>query len=73
MIKLAMIRIHNNIRNMRSQMVLQVHDELIFDVHKSELSELKQIVKEGMEKAVKLKVPVVVDMGVGESWFGAKS
>ncbi len=73
MIKLAMIRIHTKTQSFQSKMVLQVHDELIFDVHKSELENLKPIVKEGMEKAVKLKVPVVVDMGVGESWFDAKS
>lgn len=73
MIKLAMIRIHSKMQSIQSKMVLQVHDELIFDVHKSELAHLKPIVKEGMEKAVKLKVPVVVDMGVGESWFSAKS
>lgn len=72
MIKLAMIRIHKNLQGMRSKMVLQVHDELIFDVLKKELSDVKPIVKEGMEKAVKLKVPVVVDMGVGASWFDAK-
>ncbi len=72
MIKLAMIRIHKNMQGMDSKMVLQVHDELIFDVLKKELEKVKTIVKDGMEKAVKLKVPVVVDMGVGDSWFDAK-
>ena len=72
MIKLAMIRIHKKMQGMQSRMVLQVHDELIFDVHKKELDEVRPIVKDGMEKAVKLKVPVVVDIGIGESWFDAK-
>jgi DNA polymerase-1 len=73
MIKLAMIRIHKDLLGLASKMVLQVHDELIFDVHKKELEKVKKIVKDGMENAVKLKVPVVVDMGTGESWFDAKS
>ena len=73
MIKLAMIRIHKDMRGMKSKMVLQVHDELIFDVHKLELDQVKVIVKDGMEKAVKLKVPVVIDMGEGSSWYDAKS
>jgi DNA polymerase-1 len=73
MIKLAMIRIHKNMHGLKSKMVLQVHDELIFDVHNPELDKVKKIVKDGMENAVKLKVPVVVDMGVGSSWFDAKA
>ncbi len=72
MIKVAMIKIHEKMAKMRSKMVLQVHDELVFDVHKEELEEVKKIAKDGMEKAVKLKVPVVVDLGVGESWLDAK-
>jgi DNA polymerase-1 len=72
MIKVAMIRIHKKMRGKRSEMVLQVHDELVFDVHKKELDEVKKIAKDGMEKAVKLKVPVVVDLGVGENWLDAK-
>lgn len=72
MIKMAMIRIHKKMQGIKSKMVLQVHDELIFDTHKKELEDVKKIVKDGMENAVKLKVPVVVDMGTGESWFDAK-
>lgn len=72
MIKVAMIKIHQKMSKMRSKMVLQVHDELVFDVYKEELDELKKIAKDGMEKAVKLKVPVVVDLGVGENWLDAK-
>lgn len=72
MIKKAMIMIHKDMKNLRSQMVLQVHDELVFDVHRDELEEVQSLVKKNMEKAVKLKVPVVVDMGVGENWLDAK-
>ncbi len=72
MIKVAMIDIHKRIAKMKSKMILQVHDELVFDAHKNELGELKEIVKTGMEKAVKLKVPIVVDMGVGRNWLDTK-
>ncbi len=71
-IKKAMILIHQRMLSMRSRMVLQVHDELVLDVYKAELEEVKDIVREGMEKAVKLKVPVTVDIGVGENWLEAK-
>ena len=72
MIKIAMIRIHDRIKSMKSRLVLQVHDELVFDAHRSELDDLKKIVREGMEKAVKLTVPIVVDMGSGSNWLEAK-
>ncbi|HOP06785.1 MAG TPA: DNA polymerase I [candidate division Zixibacteria bacterium] len=72
MIKLAMVRIHEKMAGLKSRMVLQVHDELVFDVHIDELDQLKKTVKDGMEKAVKLRVPVTVDIGVGENWLDAK-
>ncbi|MDH3891592.1 MAG: DNA polymerase I [candidate division Zixibacteria bacterium] len=72
MIKTAMLNIHRKMSGMRSRMVLQVHDELVFDAHKDELDDLKSLVQIGMEKAIKLSVPVVVDMGVGETWLDAK-
>ncbi|MDH4156946.1 MAG: DNA polymerase I [candidate division Zixibacteria bacterium] len=72
MIKTAMIKIHQKMASMRSKMVLQVHDELVFDVFKEEIDEVRKIVKDCMEKAVKLKVPVVVDMGIGDNWLDAK-
>lgn len=73
MIKLAMIGIHNRMQslNLRSRMILQVHDELLFDVHKSEVEEMKALVKEEMEKALPLNVPVVVEAGTGENWLEA--
>jgi len=72
MIKKAMIKIHERMKSLRSTMVLQVHDELVFDCHRDEFEEVQSLVKKLMEKAVKLKVPVVVDVGVGENWLDAK-
>ena len=68
-----MINIHKNLNseNWRSKMLLQVHDELVFDVPKSELKELKIMVKREMENAFKLKVPLIVDLGEGKHWLEA--
>ena len=73
MIKIAMIRIHDEIkkRNLKSKMLLQVHDELVFDAHKSELEELKVMVENHMKHALTLKVPVEVGVGSGENWLEA--
>jgi DNA polymerase I len=71
-IKVAMLRIFNELQGMRSRMVLQVHDELVFDVYKSELEAVRTLVREGMEKAVELKVPLTADISVGENWLEAK-
>ncbi|MGB1247644.1 MAG: DNA polymerase I [Chitinophagales bacterium] len=74
MIKVAMINIHNEMQTqkMQSKMILQVHDELVFDVLKSELEQLKEIVKTGMETALpNLKVPIIAEMGIGENWLEA--
>jgi DNA polymerase-1 len=72
-IKKAMIKVQReiNIRGMQSKMLLQVHDELVFDMHKSEEIELKTMVKEQMEQAVELSVPIIVDLGVGDNWLKA--
>ncbi len=72
-IKKAMIKVHReiDIRDMQSKMLLQVHDELVFDMHKSEETELKRMVKEQMEQAVELSVPIIVDLGVGDNWLKA--
>ena len=73
MIKIAMINIFNemNRKGLKSKMILQVHDELIFDVYNDELDELKPIVRKLMETAIPLKVPVVVDMNTGDNWLEA--
>jgi DNA polymerase-1 len=55
----------------KTKMILQVHDELIFDVYMPELEEIKKIVRYEMENAVRLSVPLVVDMGTGKNWLDA--
>jgi DNA polymerase I len=71
-IKLAMVNIYKKIhRSFRTKMILQVHDELVFDVYKPELEEIKSIVKYEMGNALTLKVPLTVDMGTGENWLEA--
>lgn len=71
-IKIAMLEIHAKLEPMRTRMVLQVHDELVFDVYKKELGDVEKLVKAGMEGAAKLKVPLVADMGHGPNWLEAK-
>lgn len=72
-IKIAMINIHKRLKaeKLQSKMLLQVHDELVFDAYKTELDHLKKIIKHEMENAFKLSVPLVVDMGTGENWLEA--
>ena len=73
MIKIAMIRIHDDLGklNIRSKMILQVHDELVFDVHKSELEIVKPVIYERMKNALPLDVPVEVEVDEGENWLEA--
>lgn len=73
LIKIAMIRIDQRFREeaLRSAMILQVHDELNFDVIPSEFDQVKSIVKTEMEQASHLRIPLVVDMGKGSSWLEA--
>ena len=73
MIKIAMINIHNRLEEEKviSKMVLQVHDELVFDVHKDEQELITKIVKKEMENAMKLSVPLIVDIGIGNNWLEA--
>ncbi|MHC5363106.1 DNA polymerase I [Myroides sp. LJL110] len=72
-IKIAMINIHQELSkgNWKSKMLLQVHDELVFDAHLEELDRLKQMVQEKMQNAFSLQVPLVVDMGTGQNWLEA--
>ena len=72
MIKMAMVQMYNNIklRDLKSKMILQIHDELIFDVVKDELEEMKILVKQTMENALPLKnVPILCEMGWGNNWL----
>ncbi|MFN8276926.1 MAG: DNA polymerase I [Chitinophagales bacterium] len=73
LIKLAMIGIHDEFkrRNFKSKLTLQVHDELVFDVHRSELDQVKPVIYEKMTKAIATKVPIEAEMGVGENWLEA--
>lgn len=73
-IKIAMIGVDEELarRNLRSKLILQVHDELLIEAYEEELEEVKSILKEQMEKAADLKVPLIVDMHVGNTWYEAK-
>jgi len=72
-IKVAMINIERDLTagGFKSKMLLQVHDELVFDIHKSEIKEVADIIKKGMEGAVTLSVPLTVDIGRGNNWLEA--
>lgn len=72
-IKVAMINIHHKLSNetYKTRMLLQVHDELVFDVYKPELAEIQKVIKSEMENAFKLEVPLVVDIGLGNNWLEA--
>ena len=72
-IKVAMVNLHREMkqRKMRSRMIMQVHDELVFDAHLSEVDELKILVAEKMSGALEMRVPLVVDMNTGANWLEA--
>jgi len=74
LIKAAMVRINNELKQkkLRTKLIIQIHDELIFDVPAEELSDVKTIVKEHMEKALKLSVPIKVNIKCGKNWADAK-
>jgi len=73
MIKIAMINIQKEIknRNLKGKMVMQVHDELVFDIPKNELEEFKGLIQKEMQEAIKLSVPIIVEVGVGDNWLEA--
>lgn len=75
MIKLAMVRVHKALKeqNLNTKMILQVHDELVFDVPDNEVEQVKQLVRECMESAMKLPndVPVIAEAGTGQNWLEA--
>jgi DNA polymerase I len=72
-IKMAMINIHDWMkkRKLQSRMILQVHDELVFDVHKDEVDLVKENIVVLMQNAAKLEVPLIVEAGVGNDWLEA--
>lgn len=73
LVKLAMIHIHEEFKrqNLKSKMTLQVHDELVFDAHKDEVDLIKPIIREKMIHAIKTRVPLEVEIGIGTNWLDA--
>ncbi len=73
MIKLAMINIQRELtkRKTKTKMVLQVHDELVFDTHKDEVEELTPVIKKMMEDALSMNIPIIAETGVGDNWLDA--
>ena len=73
-IKLAMVKVYNRLRSegMKSRLILQVHDELIVEATLDEAEKVKELLRYEMENAVKLDVPLTVDLSSGKSWYDAK-
>lgn len=74
LIKVAMVRIHRELkrRSLKAELVIQAHDELIFDLPDLEVEDVRELVREAMEGAISLSVPVVVQTGVGKNWYECK-
>lgn len=70
-IKIAMIKVFNEIekKDFKAKLILQVHDELILDVPREESEEIKMLLIKCMEEAVKLPIPLLVDLKIGDDWF----
>ena len=71
-IKKAMLNIDKRLESMKSKMLLQVHDELIFEVPEEEIDQMQKLVRQEMENVVSLKVPLKVDMGIAQNWYDLK-
>lgn len=73
-IKIAMIGVAKELkeRGLKSKLILQVHDELLIEAYEEELKQVEEILKQQMEEACDLKVPLIVDMHTGENWYEAK-
>ena len=71
-IKMAMVSVHKRLDGMKSRLILQIHDELIVETHKSEVEQVRKILRESMETAAKLSVPLVAEVNEGDSWYDAK-
>lgn len=72
-IKMAMVAVHNAMKKetLKSKMILQVHDELVFDIYRPEMDQMKKLVEDAMEHAVKMAVPMEVELQFGENWLDA--
>ena len=73
-IKIAMIRVNMKLKeqNKKSRLILQIHDELLIETHLDEFDQVKEILRDEMVNAVKLRVPLKVDINQGNSWYEAK-
>ncbi|MPN23120.1 DNA polymerase I [bioreactor metagenome] len=73
-IKIAMVKVHSEIkkRGLKSRLILQVHDELLIETHVDEVEEVSALLKENMENAVSLKVPMEAEVKMGRSWYETK-
>lgn len=73
-IKMAMVRVYSELKKskLKSKLILQIHDELIIDTYRDEVEIVKKLLKESMESVIELRVPLVVDIGIGDNWFLAK-
>lgn len=73
-IKVAMIKVYNELRErkLKSKLILQVHDELIIETHRSEIEQVKELVVRNMQQAMDLKVPLTADVNIGDNWYDAK-
>ena len=73
-IKMAMIRVHERLQEeqLRSTLILQIHDELLIETHKEEVEQVKRIIEEEMMEAAQLSVPLLVSVSVGDTWYDAK-
>lgn len=70
-IKVAMVRVYNELknRNLKSRLILQVHDELLIETYIEEIEEVKTFMKEIMENSIKLDIPLKVDLKLGDNWY----
>ena len=73
MLKLAMIKVHHALRQgkFKTKMLLTVHDEIVLDMYKDEQESVMPVIEECMKTALPMKVPIVVEMGVGKNWLEA--
>ena len=73
-IKIAMVRVHDRLQQegLRSRLILQVHDELLIEAYMEEVDRVEQILREEMQQAASLSVPLEIDMHRGENWYEAK-
>ena len=72
LIKMAMVELNKNLKDFRSHIIIQVHDELVLEVHKNDIDPVKEIVLKSMQLNQPLCVPLIVDIKAGKSWMESK-